>query len=219
MTKHVESLLIPRLDEGSSPSISTTAPDAGQHLQLAARPQAACQLHTKATNTQNNNTMNAKTFMAVMLALIAVFASASAKEPKRPETYNYNRGIEAYNDDNLDQAAEYFSREISENPKNSGYANTWLAYVYYAQKQYGWALNSATQAIKDLPSSDKLYKVLSLNERALIYTALEIPQKPSTTSRSPSKLTLNTHRHTISEANSCTRWAGMPNRTRTMRQS
>lgn len=116
--------------------------------------------------------MNAKTFMAVMLALIAVFASVSAKEPKRPETYNYNRGIEAYNDDNLDQAAEYFSREISENPKNSGYANTWLAYVYYAQKQYGWALNSATQAIKDLPSSDKLYKVLSLNERALIYTAL-----------------------------------------------
>lgn len=116
--------------------------------------------------------MNAKTFMAVMLALIAVFASASAKEPKRPETYNYQRGIEAYNDDNLDQAAEYFSREISENPKNSGYANTWLAYVYYAQKQYGWALNSATQAIKDLPSSDKLYKVLSLNERALIYAAL-----------------------------------------------
>ncbi len=116
--------------------------------------------------------MNAKTFMAVMLALIAVFASVSAKEPKRPETYNYNRGIEAYNDDNLDQAAEYFSREISENPKNSGYANTWLAYVYYAQKQYGWALNSATQAIKDLPSSDKLYKVLSLNNRAEIYAAL-----------------------------------------------
>lgn len=116
--------------------------------------------------------MNAKTFMAVMLALIAVFASASAKEPKRPETYNYQRGIEAYYDDNLDQAADYFSREISENPKNSGYANIWLAYIYYAQENYGWALNSATKAIKDIPSSDKLYKVLSLNERALIYTAL-----------------------------------------------
>ena len=49
---------------------------------------------------------------------------AYAEKFKRPDTYNYQRGLEAFQNDNYDEAFEYLSRELQDNPKN-GYAHTW----------------------------------------------------------------------------------------------
>ena len=50
---------------------------------------------------------------------------ANAQNIKRPDSYNYNRGIESLQNDNIEEGIDYLNKELSENPDN-GYAYTWL---------------------------------------------------------------------------------------------
>ena len=97
---------------------------------------------------------------------------AVAQSVKRPESYNYLRGVEAVQNEKVDEAIEYFNKDIQENPKN-GYSFTWLALIRLSQEEYGMALTAANMALKTLPKKDAEYLVFAYSTRAKIYLALE----------------------------------------------
>ena len=62
--------------------------------------------------------------------------SISAQNIKRPDSYNYNRGVEAIQNNNAEEALEYLNKELEDNP-NNGYALAWIATVRNYQEEYG----------------------------------------------------------------------------------
>lgn len=93
----------------------------------------------------------------VSLLLLAVCATlVCAKEPQHPTSYNYQRGVEAVNNDNDEEAERYLSQEINDNPKN-GYAYAWIAGVHMRNDETGKAIDALNSAIKYIPKADKYY--------------------------------------------------------------
>ncbi len=63
-------------------------------------------------------------FRKIILALCCLWAAYGAlaqTSVKRPDTYNYQLGIEAYNDGRFRDSFDYFEKELAQNPKD-GYA-------------------------------------------------------------------------------------------------
>ena len=112
-----------------------------------------------------------KYLLLLLLALCSIQIKAQ-KQINRPDSYNYNRGIEAWNKQDYEEAAEYFRKELEEHPEN-GYAYTWVAYLDLNRMEYGQALTAANTAIKKLPSKDKEYVAITYVCRAQIYLCLE----------------------------------------------
>ena len=109
--------------------------------------------------------------LALVISLI-VGTAVFAQNVKRPESYNYMRGIEAYNKEDMNEALEYFNKDIQENPK-SGYSYSWIALIRLQNEEYGKALTAAELAIKYLPKKDKEYIAYSYVTRAGVYLHLE----------------------------------------------
>ena len=59
----------------------------------------------------------------LFISAIAMMLSAGlmAQDVKRPDSYNYTRGVEAIQNNNMDEGVEFLQKELAENPKN-GYA-------------------------------------------------------------------------------------------------
>lgn len=113
--------------------------------------------------------MRAKIVLCLMLLCST---SVWAQKMKRPDSYNYNRGVEAIQNNNAEEALEYLNKEISEYPDN-GYAYSWIALVRNYLEEYGKALTAANMAIKKTPSKDKEYVSFAYATRAAIYLNLE----------------------------------------------
>ncbi len=114
-----------------------------------------------------------KKSLLILAFLAAIITSLGAKEVKRPDSYNYSRGVEAVHNEDAKTAIEYFGKELEENPKN-GYAFGWIAFVrLYYDKQYGQALTAANYAIKYIPKNDPEYYGWAFQMRAKIYINLE----------------------------------------------
>ena len=107
-------------------------------------------------------------FLIIMLLLINITTFAQ----KRPESYNYLRGVEAFQNENYSEALDYLNRELTDNPKN-GYAFSWMAKLRFEMKEYGKALNAADKALKYLPKKDSEYMVFGLTTRAEVYLILK----------------------------------------------
>lgn len=93
----------------------------------------------------------------IRLAVLSVFLFVvlpMAEAVKRPDSYNYRRGNEELQDNNLEGAWKFFNQEISENPKN-GYAYGQCAYILNYVHRYGDAQMAVDKAIKLVPSKDK----------------------------------------------------------------
>lgn len=99
-----------------------------------------------------------------------------AQNVKRPDTYNYNRGVEAIQNNNAEEALEYLNKELKDNPDN-GYALAWIATVRNYQEEYGRALTAADLAIKNIPKKDKQYRAFAYIVRAEVYVRLNETEK------------------------------------------
>lgn len=108
----------------------------------------------------------------VLCLMFLCTTSVWAQKVKRPDSYNYNRGVEAIQNNNAEEALEYLNKEIGENPDN-GYAYFWIALVRNHLEEYGKALTAANMAIKKTPSKDKEYVSFAYATRAAIYLNLE----------------------------------------------
>ena len=91
---------------------------------------------------------------------------------KRPDSYNYTRGVEAINNNNAEEALDYLNKEINDHPDN-GYAFAWIALVRNYNEEFGRALTAANIAVKKIPSKDKEYKAFAYGTRAKVYLNLE----------------------------------------------
>lgn len=110
--------------------------------------------------------------MLMLIISLVIGTAVFAQNVKRPESYNYMRGIEAYNKEDMNEALEYFNKDIQENPK-SGYSYSWIALIRLQNEEYGKALTAAELAIKYLPKKDKEYIASSYVTRAGVYLHLE----------------------------------------------
>lgn len=110
----------------------------------------------------------------LLIALLTFFVLCANAQDKmnRPNSYNYQRGVEAIQKENTEEALEYLNKEVSDNPKN-GYAYSWIAMVRCHQEEYGRALTAADLALKNLPKKDKEYIYFAYETRARIYCELE----------------------------------------------
>ena len=112
-----------------------------------------------------------KTLLIVIFSVLALGIQAQDKM-NRPTSYNYQRGVEAIQKENTEEALEYLNKEISDNPKN-GYAFSWIALIRCQQEEYGRAITAADLALKNLPKKDKEYVYFAYETRARIYCELE----------------------------------------------
>lgn len=94
-----------------------------------------------------------------------------AQDVKRPDSYNYTRGVEAIQNNNIDEGVEFLQKELAENPKN-GYAYGWMTVVHLDKEEFGTALNYVKQCIKYVPKKDKEWKALGLAMRATVFLNL-----------------------------------------------
>lgn len=108
-----------------------------------------------------------------ILSILVLCSSAIfADNIKRPDSYNYTRGVEAITNNNLEEALDYLNKEINEHPDN-GYAFAWIALVRNYNEEFGRALTAANVAVKKIPSKDKEYKAFAYGTRAQVYLNLE----------------------------------------------
>lgn len=108
-----------------------------------------------------------------ILSILVLCSSAMlADNIKRPDSYNYSRGVEAINNNNAEEALDYLNKEIDEHPDN-GYAFAWIALVRNYNEEFGRALTAANVAVKKIPSKDKEYKAFAYGTRAQVYLNLE----------------------------------------------
>lgn len=115
--------------------------------------------------------------MKHLITLICLFfcvitSSAQDKDIKRPDTYNYTRGVEAIQQENYKEALEYLNKEIEENPKN-GYAYAWIAAIREYYQEYGRAITALDLALKYLPKKDKTYRTWVYTSKADVYKELD----------------------------------------------
>jgi len=100
-----------------------------------------------------------KTFRCLILAAVCCLTiglEASAQKIKRPDSYNYQRGYEALQNEDYGEALEYFGKDLQENPK-SGYPNLFIGMIHAGYDEFGQALTAIDNAIKYLPKKDKEY--------------------------------------------------------------
>lgn len=108
-----------------------------------------------------------------ILSILVLCSSVMlADNIKRPDSYNYSRGVEAINNNNAEEALDYLNKEINEHPDN-GYAFAWIALVRNYNEEFGRALTAANVAVKKNPSKDKEYKAFAYGTRAQVYLNLE----------------------------------------------
>lgn len=116
------------------------------------------------------NRMNYKFIIFYLISLVTLNGYAK-DDIKRPETYNFVRGIEAIQSNNYREGHDYLSKEISDNPKN-GYAYCWIATIDQYNEDYGQALTNCDLALKYLPKKDKTYVSFAHKPKAEIYKEL-----------------------------------------------
>lgn len=114
--------------------------------------------------------MNMKRILTLSLLLgigLCCFAQI-----KRPDTYAYTRGVEAYQKEDNREALDWFNREIKDHPDN-GYAFIYISILRYENEELGKSLTAINNALKNLPKKDKEYISIAYATRAGIYLAME----------------------------------------------
>lgn len=111
-------------------------------------------------------------YITLSLMLISSIMTFAQNNVKRPDTYNYNRGLEELRNENYEEALNYLNKEVESDPKN-GYAYSWIAMIRHSQEEYGRALTYVDLALKNLPKKDGEFIAATYNIRAGVYLALE----------------------------------------------
>ena len=115
---------------------------------------------------------NMKHIVITIMLLISTGQVIAQSNIKRPESYNYQRGVEAIQNENPQEALEYLNKDIAENPKN-GYSFSWIAMLRLQNEEFGKALTAADLALKYLPKKDAEYVIFAYSTRANVYLNLE----------------------------------------------
>ena len=105
-----------------------------------------------------------KTLLLVTALFTMLFCNA--------QSYNFDQGVKAYNENNLEKAIDYFGREINDNPK-AALALYYRAIIYNYQEQNSYALRDINNSIKYFPSKEKKLLAGAHRLRGDIYYKIE----------------------------------------------
>jgi clan AA aspartic protease (TIGR02281 family) len=111
-------------------------------------------------------------FVVICCMTFGYSLSADGQKSKEPDTYNYKRGVEAFNNNNSQEALDYFNKEISDNP-HDGYAFFYVSVLRFGNNDFGAALTAVNSALKYLPSKDKEWIAAAYENRGDVYASLE----------------------------------------------
>lgn len=92
------------------------------------------------------------------------------------QTYNFEQGVKAYDENNYEKALPYFDHEINDNPKNA-LALFYRAVIYYVQDKKSFALRDINNSITNFSSKDKKMLAGAHRLRGEIYSDLKIYDK------------------------------------------
>lgn len=92
------------------------------------------------------------------------------------QSYNFEQGVKAYNENNLEKALDYFGREIIDNPK-SALSLYYRAIIYNYQEQNSFALKDVNNAIKYFSPKEKVLLAGAHKLRGDIYYKIENYEK------------------------------------------
>jgi Tfp pilus assembly protein PilF len=99
--------------------------------------------------------------MRIVLFIIALecvsLAVNAQNSNKRPDTYNYNRGLEELRKENYVEALTYLNKEVESDPQN-GYAYSWIAMIRHTQEELGQSVLSRLGKI-EIDNSNHLIKI------------------------------------------------------------
>lgn len=88
----------------------------------------------------------------------------------------YKGGMECVEDNQLDEALEYFKKDLKENPKN-GYSYLRIADIYERNEDYEGAIHATNMAVKYLPKGDKSELMSAYTTMGKAFLHLAQPQK------------------------------------------
>jgi clan AA aspartic protease (TIGR02281 family) len=100
--------------------------------------------------------------------LIALFATLLGNA----QSYNFEQGVKAFKEYDLDKALEYFGREINDNPK-APLSYYYRAIIYNYQEQNSSALSDINNAIKYFSGKEKALLAGAHRLRGDIYVKIE----------------------------------------------
>jgi clan AA aspartic protease (TIGR02281 family) len=92
------------------------------------------------------------------------------------QSYNYEQGVKAYDEMDLEKALDYFGREIKDDPK-AALSYYYCAIIYNYKEQNSSALSNINNAIKNISSKDKKILSAAYQVRATIYFKIEKQEK------------------------------------------
>jgi len=103
-----------------------------------------------------------------LLLIIALFTMLFCNA----QSYNFDQGVKAYNEGELEKALEYFGREINDNPK-AALSLYYRAIIYNYQDQNSYALRDINNSIKYFSPKDKKVLAGAHRLRGDIYYKIE----------------------------------------------
>lgn len=104
--------------------------------------------------------MNFHKILLIIASLFFALATDSfAQKAKRPDTFYYRLGVEAFQQNKNDISLEYFHRDLKENPENI-YSQTYLGIIECSKGKYAKALGIFDTIIGKIPASDSYFKNL-----------------------------------------------------------
>ncbi len=111
--------------------------------------------------------MKIRTILMILLVFVSVSAISFA-QPQGKQSYNFTRALEEVRKGNKNDAMDYLSKELSDNP-NNGYAHMTMAILQAEAENYNDAMTSINLALKKLPKKDKEYTGRAFASRAHLY--------------------------------------------------
>ncbi len=88
------------------------------------------------------------------------------------QSYNFEQGVKAYNENDLEKAIDYFGREINDNPK-AALSLYYRATIFYLQDQNSYALRDINNSIKYFSSKEKVLLAGAHRLRGDIYYKID----------------------------------------------
>ena len=110
--------------------------------------------------------------LTLVAAALICCLQLTAKPVKRPDSFNFQRGMEAWNAEQYAEALDYFNQELKDTPKSS-YAYGMIAVIWNGEEEYGKALAAANAAVKYCPKKDAEWMGIVYSTRADIQACLE----------------------------------------------
>ena len=117
----------------------------------------------------NLNLKKMFSFKNLLLNLVALFIISLSGFS---QSYNYEKATEAYKAEDYDLALDFYTREISDNPKNND-AYFYRASIYHYKDNNSLALSDINIALKNYSKKDKASLAACHSLKAKIYVSIE----------------------------------------------